>query len=159
VLTFVPGTDGRFLFTRCSLFHTSHDQDPSNASQESHPIPPPSPSRQPPLYSLLLTLKEIGYGAVGIVYRAAEGCIVKLSQSPDKAEDLLNEAGIYRILQSSNASCFIPTLFGVFRHDRTVALVLSDEGRPITRFDELSLTDRYVQKDWSYLFAHYAVPG
>jgi serine/threonine protein kinase len=95
---------------------------------------------------VLLTLTEIGYGAVGIVYRAAEGCIVKLSQSPDKAEELLAEARIYRILQSSNVSCFIPTLFGVFRHDQTVALVLSDEGRPIIRFDELSLTDRYVHK-------------
>jgi hypothetical protein len=96
---------------------------------------------------LLLTLKEIGYGAVGIVYRAAEGCVVKLSQSPDKAGALLAEASIYHILQSSNTSRFIPTLFGVFRHDQTVALVLSDEGYPITRFDELSLTDRYVHKD------------
>ena len=84
---------------------------------------------------------------MGIVYRAAEGRVVKLSQSPDKAEALLAEAGIYHIIQSSNVSCFIPTMYGVFRHDQTVALVLSDEGYPVTRFDELSLTDRYVHKD------------
>jgi hypothetical protein len=96
----------------------------------------------------------MGYGAVGVVYRAAEGCIVKLSP-PDKAKDLLTEARIYRILESSNVSCFIPTLFGVFRHDQMAALVLSDEGQPITRFDELSLTHRYVHEDSSYPFTHY----
>jgi hypothetical protein len=143
----VPDTNGRFLFTRHPSFRTSHNQDLSNSFRESYPVPPPLLDHQTPAYSLLLALKEIGHGAVGIVYRAAEGCAVKLSRSPNKAEALLAEAGIYRILQSSNVSSFIPTLFGVFRHDQTVALVLSDEGYPITRFDELSLTDRYVYKD------------
>jgi hypothetical protein len=155
VLTFVPGTNGRFLFTCCSSFHTYHEQDPFTSFQEFHPPPHSFPLHRPPSYSLLLTLKEIDYGAVGVVYRAAEGCIVKLSQSPDNGENLLTEARIYRILQSSNVSCFIPTLFGVFRHNQSVALVLSDEGYPITQFDELSLTDRYVHKGPSYIFTYY----
>jgi hypothetical protein len=88
-------------------------------------------------------LRNIGYGAVGIVYRAAEGCVVKLERSADNAEDLVHEATIYQALNSFNGACFFPTFFGLFRHGASVALVLSDEGVPVVDFDELSLKDRY----------------
>jgi hypothetical protein len=73
-----------------------------------------------------------------------EGCIVKLSRSPDAVEDLINEASIYSILNSYNIACFLPLFFGLFRHQDSVALVLSDEGEPIARFGDLPLKDKYV---------------
>jgi hypothetical protein len=73
-----------------------------------------------------------------------EGCIVKLSRSPDTVEDLINEASIYSIVNPYNIACFLPSFFGLFRHHDSVALVLSDEGEPVASFGDLSLKDKYV---------------
>jgi hypothetical protein len=59
-------------------------------------------------------------------------------------EDLINEASIYSIVNPYNIACFLPFLFGLFRHQDSVALVLSDGGEPIASFGDLSLKDKYV---------------
>jgi hypothetical protein len=102
----------------------------------------PEPESPPSSDSPILTLTPIGYGAIGIIYQAAEGCVVKLSRSPKTAVDVINEAVIYATLKASRVSRFVPRLFGLFRNGEIRALILSNEGTPVTRFAELPLRQR-----------------
>jgi hypothetical protein len=102
----------------------------------------PEPESPPSSDSPILTLTPIGYGAIGIIYQAAEGCVVKLSRSPKTAVDVINEAVIYTILEASRVACSIPRLFGLFQHGGLTALILSNEGIPVTRLAERPLRER-----------------
>jgi len=85
-----------------------------------------------------LTLRFLGHGAVGSVYRSRERFIFKMAHAGAEKR-LRDEKEVYDILAAKNIK-HVPSCYGLFQHDGSVALVLSYEGTPLRTFDELSLS-------------------
>ncbi len=136
----LPNTDTRFPYRRVSLDNSSSHSTstPFSISNSSLDLPLDRSNQGLPT----LTLTSIGYGSVGLVYRAFEGCIIKLSASPEVIPELIQEARIYQILQSSRAAHYIPRFIGLFSRSSSVALILSDEGECARSLENLSLNER-----------------
>jgi len=78
-------------------------------------------------------------GAVGIVYRCQPELIVKFSLSTKMARNqLTHEASVYKHLTKQPHHANVPTFYGLFRCSTGLAMVISDEGRPLSSFQSLS---------------------
>lgn len=83
-------------------------------------------------------------GASGAVHHATASTVIKFAHRTEHAwEYLIHEAVTYQILQQ-NGICSIPEFYGLFVSQDDFALVLSNEGKALEDFSQLSEQQRQV---------------